>query len=112
MQDVPFFRRLLVPDKEATGLSPVYVFLEMVALAFAFAAVDALVNGKYLLAGGALLAALLFFVSGLKWPWIKDKLVAVIKPKIGYAVVIPVTLILGACIGVGLFRFFSSKNNT
>ncbi len=61
-----------MPSELPSGDMAVYVFLEMIALAFVFGAVDAGVSGKpwYVWAGCSVLAVL-FFLAGIKWPQIK-----------------------------------------
>jgi len=67
-------RSLLTQDQLPTGNTAVYVFLEMIALGFALAAVDSLVNNKPLfISFGCLVLAVFFFLIGIKWPQIKHK---------------------------------------
>jgi hypothetical protein len=58
-----------------TGDYAVFAFLEMIALAFAFASVEALVASRpWYISVGCLVLAILFFLAGIKWPQIKLKI--------------------------------------
>jgi hypothetical protein len=64
-----------LPDDIPTGNKAVFAFLEMVALAFAFEGVSAWLNGKpWNVCGESILGSLLFFLAGIKWPWIRHRL--------------------------------------
>ena len=56
-----------MPDELPRGDKAIYVFLEMIALAFVFAAVERLFDGKPWQVATALVAALVFFIAGIIW---------------------------------------------
>lgn len=60
-----------MPDELPRGDKAIYVFLEMIALAFVFAAVERLFGGKPWQVVAALVAALVFFIAGIAWSRIK-----------------------------------------
>ncbi len=71
----PILRRLFLAEEIPTGDRAVFAFLEMVALAFAFEGVNALLNGlSWLICTGAFFGAIVFFFAGIKWPTIKQLL--------------------------------------
>jgi hypothetical protein len=55
------------------GDTAVFAFLEMIALAFAFSGVEGLGLKPLWQCIAYFGAALIFFMSGIKWPWIKEK---------------------------------------
>jgi hypothetical protein len=64
-------------DEIPKGDLALYVFLEMIALGFALAAVDSFVGGKpYYVYLGSLIAAIFFFVVGINSPALKAGLLA------------------------------------
>src|SRR5450755_1211987 len=68
-------RGLLMADDVPSGDKAVFAFLELIALAFAFEGVSALLDGKpWTRWGGAGIATIVFFVAGIKWPSIKHRL--------------------------------------
>ena len=70
-------RRFVLVDDIPRGDTAVYVFLEMVALGFVFAAIDTAVAGKRLLLSIALFGcAVIFFFAGIKWPTLKRKVIS------------------------------------
>jgi hypothetical protein len=57
-----------------TGDGAIFAFLEMVALAFAFEGTSALLRGEpWSTCIPAYCAAIILFLAGIKWPWIKTK---------------------------------------
>jgi len=55
----------------------IFAFFEMIALAFAFGGAERLLDGKSLLSVvGAWLAAVAFFVAGIKGSWLRSKIAA------------------------------------
>ena len=67
-----FLWRLLMAEEIPTGDKAVFAFLEMVALAFAFEGVSALLNDRpWEIWIGSLVGALIFFLAGIKWPSIR-----------------------------------------
>lgn len=72
------FRSFLVADEIPTGDKAVFAFLEMIALAFAFEGVSSLLAGSpWPVCAGSLLGAVMFFVAGIKWSWIKNTAISV-----------------------------------
>lgn len=66
-------RILMADDLPNKYFAP--VLLEMFALAFAFACVDAIVAGKSWRSwSGSLVVALVLSSCGFKWPWVKEKI--------------------------------------
>ncbi len=62
-------------DEVPTGDRAVFAFFEMVALAFAFEGVAALLNRKpWPIVTGSWLASAVFFLIGVKWPSLKKRL--------------------------------------
>jgi hypothetical protein len=70
-----FLSRLLMADELPTGDKAIFAFLEMFALAFAFEGAGAFLHGEasWRIAGAWTISAF-FFVAGIKWPWIKDRI--------------------------------------
>jgi hypothetical protein len=63
-----------MPDQLPTGDMAVYIFFEMIALAFAFASVESLMGNKpWFVWSGCLILTVLFLLAGIKWPRIKSK---------------------------------------
>jgi hypothetical protein len=61
-------RGLFMPSETPSGHLAVYVFLEMIALAFVFGAVEALVSEKpWYVWVSCLVLGVLFFLAGIKW---------------------------------------------
>lgn len=69
-----------MPDQLPSGSMAVYVFLEMVALAFVFGAVEAFVSDRpWYVWVGCLVLGILFFLAGIKWgTWIGFVVVALL----------------------------------
>jgi hypothetical protein len=62
-----------MPGDLPSGDKAVYLFFEMLALAFLFAAVDALIGSKpWYISAGSLALAVLFYLTGLKWPIVRS----------------------------------------
>jgi len=62
-------------DEVPTGDKAVFAFLEMVALAFAFEGVSAMLNGAaWPVYTGALAGAVVFFLAGIAWPKLRGSL--------------------------------------
>jgi len=59
-------------DGPPTQERAISTFLDYLALACIFGFVDALIAGKWLTSLGALAAALVFHIAGIKWPQIKE----------------------------------------
>lgn len=64
------------------GDSAVLAFLEMIALAFAFSGVEGLAVKPLWQCIAYFGGALIFFMSGIKWPWIKEKFGASVSANI------------------------------
>ena len=64
------------------GDTAVFAFLEMIALAFAFSGVEGLGVKPLLQCIAYFGGALIFFVSGIKWPWIREKFGASVSANI------------------------------
>jgi len=58
-------------DEVPSGDKAVFAFLEVIALAFAFEGVAALLRGEVRSFILSLIGAVFFFVAGVKWPWIR-----------------------------------------
>src|SRR5579863_9829766 len=70
-----FLWRVLMAEEIPTGDKAVFAFLEMIALAFAFEGVNAMLNGRpWFIYVGSFFAALVFFLAGIKWPYLKSAL--------------------------------------
>jgi|ERR1700761_612454 len=68
-------RRSLVTEQVPTGDIAVFAFLEIVALAFAFEGTSALLNERPLgIVISAYVAAVVFFIAGVKWPKTKRRI--------------------------------------
>jgi hypothetical protein len=87
---------VLMPDQLPSGNMALYVFLEMVALAFVFGAVEAFGNDKpWYICVGYLALGILFFLAAIKW-----------GTRTGFVIV---ALLATLIIGYGAYRYY---NNT
>jgi|SRR5436190_3802434 len=85
-----------MPDQLPSGTMAVYVFLEMIALAFVFGAVEAFVNQKpWYIWAGCLALGVLIFLAGIKS-----------GTRTGIAVVVILALVI---IGYGVYRYYKTE---
>jgi hypothetical protein len=86
-----------MPDQLPSGDMAVYIFLEMLALAFVFGAVDAFLSGKpWYISTGSLAVAILFFLAGIKWAK-RSSLVVI-------------AFLMSVIIGYGAYRYLGNAN--
>lgn len=91
-------------DEIPTGDKAVFAFLEMVALAFAFEGVSALLNGgRWPIYTGSLICAGVFFVAGIKWPKLKATVFASRVAHLAHKP--PMWFFAGALSAVALYAF-------
>jgi hypothetical protein len=69
----PVLKGIFMVDELPTGDKAMYAFLEMIALALVFAAVENFIANKPWYVWSACLGlAILFFIAGIKWPTVKS----------------------------------------
>ena len=88
-----------------TGDRAVFAFFEMVALAFAFEGVAAVLNGKpWSVMAGSWVACVIFFTVGLKWSLLKKRLGISLASKLKRIITNPLySLVAGAVAGIFLY---------
>jgi hypothetical protein len=108
--------RFFMSDGPPTEDRAVSTFLDYVALACIFGFVDALIASKWLISLGALAAALIFHIAGIKWPQIKlrvgERLAAIVGRVAGnYRYRVVVVLVIAALLASLTYRYLHRNTN-
>jgi len=107
--------REYVAEQVPTGNVAWFGFLEMLALAFAFEGTNALLNGKpWTIWIPAFASSALFFLGGIKVPWIRNKLDRVDwgrwGRKIDIALRVAAAILIVSCVGAVHFALRESRS--